>query len=58
MVVIMTSLDNTEAWQVPTCLSEIVSEIKKARAFLVFKCKRIKKKKIIKLCNQRKDNLL
>lgn len=41
MVVIMTSLDNTEAWQVP---SEIVSEIKKVRAFPVFKCKRIQKK--------------
>lgn len=39
----MTSLDNTEAWQVPTFISEIVSEIKKVRAFSVFKCKRIKK---------------
>lgn len=53
MVVIMTSLDNTEAWQVPTCLSEIVSEIKKVRAF-----PKDKKINYIKLCHQRKDNLL
>lgn len=54
MVVIITSLDNTEAWQVPTCLSEIVSEIKKVRAFPVFKCKRIKKKKIYKIMQPKK----